>query len=79
MKGTVNNPTDLTLVPLGAGDLIDRAVRFYRKYFWTLVLIASPPVIVGTLISMAWTILGTKIFGHSIDKARYPVVRETKI
>ncbi len=48
--------------PLGAGDLIDRAVRFYRRFFWTFVLIASPPVIVGTLISVGWTILGRQVF-----------------
>ena len=50
--------TELSLVPLGAGDLIDRAVRFYRKFFWTFVLIAAPPVIVGTLVSVGWTITG---------------------
>jgi hypothetical protein len=38
--------------PLGAGDLIDRAVRLYRKNFWTLVRIASLPVIVSTIGSM---------------------------
>lgn len=60
----MNNPAehDISLAPLGAGDLIDRAVRFYRKYFWTFVLIASPPVIAGTLVSVGWTILGRQIF-----------------
>jgi hypothetical protein len=57
------------LQPLGAGDLIDRAVRFYRKFFWTFVLIASPPVIVGTLISVAWTLVGRQIF--SVSSGRY--------
>ena len=57
------------LAPLGAGDLIDRAVRFYRQFFWTLVLIASPPVIVGTVISVAWTIAAREIF--SIQANRY--------
>jgi hypothetical protein len=38
--------------PLGAGDLIDRAVRLYRKNFWTLVRIAVPPVLVSTFGSM---------------------------
>lgn len=32
----------MALVPLGAGDLIDRAVRFYHKNFWTFIWIASP-------------------------------------
>jgi len=52
----------ISLVPLGAGDLIDRAVRFYRRYFWTFVSIASPPVIVGTLVSVGWTVAGRQIF-----------------
>jgi hypothetical protein len=29
---------------LGAGDLIDRAIRFYRNNFWTFVWISSPPI-----------------------------------
>jgi hypothetical protein len=60
--------SDLSVVPLGAGDLIDRAVRFYRKFFWTFVLIASPPVLVGTLISVAWTVLGRQIFAIGADR-----------
>ncbi len=64
----MSDRTELSLVPLGAGDLIDRAVRFYRKYFWTFVLIASPPVIVGTLISVGWTVLGRKTFAPGADK-----------
>jgi len=49
--------------------LIDRAVRFYRKNFWTFVWIASPPIVVGTIISVVWTILGRQIFsaGASSD------------
>jgi len=67
MKGPqIQNP-DLSLAPLGAGDLIDRAVRFYRKNFWTFVVIASPPVIVGTVISVAWTIAGREIFNPGTD------------
>ena len=54
--------SQLSLVPLGAGDLIDRAVRFYRGNFWTFVLIAAPPVIVGTLISVGWTFLARSLF-----------------
>lgn len=58
-----------SLKPLGAGDLIDRAVRFYRKNFWTFVLIAAPPVILGTIISVGWTVVGRQIFtiGRSAD------------
>lgn len=54
--------SQLAIAPLGAGDLIDRAVRFYRQNFWTLVLIAAPPIIVGTLISIGWTFLGRGLF-----------------
>lgn len=53
---------NLQITPLGAGDLIDRAVRFYRQNFWTFVLIAAPPVLVGTLFSIGWTILGREFF-----------------
>lgn len=52
---------------LGAGDLIDRAVRFYRAFFWTFVLIAAPPVVVGTVISVAWTLIGREIFDLGAD------------
>lgn len=60
---------NITLAPLGAGDLIDRAVRFYRKNFWTFVLIAAPPIVLGTLISVGWTFAGRRIFsvGASAD------------
>jgi hypothetical protein len=53
----MNNSAEknIALAPLGAGDLIDRAVRFYRKNFWTFVWIAAPPIITGTLISVVWT------------------------
>jgi hypothetical protein len=55
------------LTPLGAGDLIDRAVRFYRRNFWTFVWIAAPPVVIGTLISVAWTIVGREIFSVGLS------------
>ncbi len=44
---------DLSLAPLGAGDLIDRAVRLYRQHFLTLIRIAAPPVLVS---AVGWTI-----------------------
>jgi len=56
----------LALIPLGPGDLIDRAVRFYRHNFWTFVFIAAPPVITGTLISVGWTFLARSLFSVSI-------------
>ena len=40
---------ELSLAPLGAGDLIDRAVRLYRRHFLTLIRIAAPPVLVSAL------------------------------
>lgn len=61
------DPTQ-SLSPLGAGDLIDRAIRFYRKYFWTFIFIASPPVIAGTLISVGWTVTGRQIFSIGADR-----------
>lgn len=52
----------LSLTPLGAGDLIDRAVRFYRQNFWTFVWIAAPPILIGTLLSIIWTMLAGGLF-----------------
>ena len=46
----------LPLAPLGAGDLIDRAVRLYRNHFFTLIRIASPPVVVAAAGSVLWAI-----------------------
>lgn len=57
--------SQLSLVPLGPGDLIDRAVRFYRRNFWTFVFIAAPPVITGTVISVGWTFLARSLFSVS--------------
>ncbi|MEO8042239.1 MAG: hypothetical protein ABI646_06510 [Acidobacteriota bacterium] len=62
MSQKASSNSHLSLVPLGPGDLIDRAVRFYRLNFWTFVFIASPPVIVGTLISVAWTFVARSLF-----------------
>lgn len=47
---------DLALQPLGAGDLIDRAVRLYRRHFLTLIRIAAPPVLVSAFGSTLTTI-----------------------
>lgn len=59
-----------SLAPLGAGDLIDRAVRFYRNNFWTFVWIAAPPILLGTLLSIGWTVLGRELF--SLGASRTP-------
>ena len=51
----------LPLAPLGAGDLIDRAVRLYRRHLTTLIRIAAPPVVIsaagGVLMSISWRAL----------------------
>jgi hypothetical protein len=39
--------SQLPLQPLGAGDLIDRAVRLYRRHLFVLIRTAAPPVIIA--------------------------------
>jgi hypothetical protein len=51
-----SSANDLHLVPLGAGDLIDRAVRLYRRHLLTLMRIAAPPVVISAIGSVLWTI-----------------------
>lgn len=46
----------MPLSPLGAGDLIDRAVRLYRRHFTTLIAIATPPVVISAAGYVLWTI-----------------------
>lgn len=48
--------SQLALAPLGAGDLIDRAVRLYRRHFLTLIRIAAPPVLLSAFGSTVTTI-----------------------
>jgi len=52
------SPTQLPLAPLGAGDLIDRAVRLYRRHLFVLIRTAAPPVIIvaagGIIFSISW-------------------------
>lgn len=75
MDPSANPQAGLSVSALGAGDLIDRAVRFYRKYFWTFILIAAPPVVVGTVISVLWTFTGRQLFSvgdaYSAETAFY--------
>lgn len=52
----MSNTTELSLAPLGAGDLIDRAVRLYRRHFVVLIKIAAPPVFVSAVGSVIWAI-----------------------
>ena len=65
MQQNISVDSQLSLVPLGPGDLIDRAVRFYRGNFWTFVFIAAPPVVTGTIISVGWTFLARSFFSVS--------------
>ena len=46
--------SQLTIAPLGSGDLIDRAVRLYRRHLFILIRIAAPPV---TVASIGWILL----------------------
>lgn len=62
MNDEKNRSNATAITTLGAGDLIDRAIRFYRNNFWTFILIAAPPVVIGTLLSVGWTIAGRQIF-----------------
>jgi len=45
--------TQLPLAPLGAGDLIDRAVRLYRRHLFVLIRTAAPPVII---VAAGWVL-----------------------
>jgi type III secretory pathway component EscS len=57
-----SSANDLHLVPLGAGDLIDRAVRLYRRHLFTLMRIAAPPVVVSAIGWVMWTIGWRQVF-----------------
>jgi hypothetical protein len=59
----------LSLAPLGAGDLIDRAVRLYRQHFMTLIGIAAPPVVVSAIGSTLFTI-GVREVSNTPSEAR---------
>lgn len=69
MKDSHKNHASLSLTPLGAGDLIDRAVRFYRNNFWTFVWIAAPPILFGTMISIGWTAFGRDFLGINLSNS----------
>ncbi|HEY8203780.1 MAG TPA: hypothetical protein VIF81_03555 [Pyrinomonadaceae bacterium] len=66
MNGPAN---ELALAPLGAGDLIDRAVRLYRRHFLTLIRIAAPPVLVSAAGSTLTTI-AIRAIGATPSSAR---------
>jgi hypothetical protein len=62
MSETSSETVQLPLAPLGSGDLIDRAVRLYRRHLLVLIRTAAPPVIVT---AVGWILLGiyfTRLF-----------------
>ena len=52
------SPSQLPLAPLGAGDLIDRAVRLYRRHLFVLIRTAAPPVII---IAAGWILFSISV------------------
>jgi hypothetical protein len=54
--------TDLPLAPLGAGDLIDRAVRLYRRHLFVLIRTAAPPVLIVAAGSILFSISVRRVF-----------------
>src|SRR6185437_14490450 len=54
--------TQLPLAPLGAGDLIDRAVRLYRRHLFVLIRTAAPPVIIAAAGWILFSIFFKRIF-----------------
>ncbi|HWS55602.1 MAG TPA: hypothetical protein VN228_15795 [Pyrinomonadaceae bacterium] len=46
----------LQLAPLGAGDLIDRTVRLYRRHFMALIRASAPPVLIGAVGAVMWSV-----------------------
>ncbi len=54
--------SQLPLQPLGAGDLIDRAVRLYRRHLFVLIRTAAPPVIIAAAGSIVFWLSFKNIF-----------------
>lgn len=52
------SPSQLPLAPLGAGDLIDRAVRLYRRHLSVLIRTAAPPVMI---IAAGWILFSISV------------------
>ena len=50
--------SQLPLAPLGAGDLIDRAVRLYRRHLFVLIRTAAPPVII---VAAGWIVFSISV------------------
>lgn len=54
--------SQLPLAPLGAGDLIDRAVRLYRRHLFVLIRTAAPPVIIVAAGWILFSISAKRVF-----------------
>jgi hypothetical protein len=54
--------TQLSIAPLGAGDLIDRAVRLYRRHLFVLIRTAAPPVIIVAAGSILFSLSFRRVF-----------------
>jgi len=52
----------LQIAPLGAGDLIDRAVRLYRRHLFVLIRTAAPPVIIAAAGWIVFSISMQRVF-----------------
>lgn len=57
--------SQLPLAPLGAGDLIDRAVRLYRRHLFVLIRTAAPPVIIVAIGWIVFSITIRRVFAAS--------------
>jgi hypothetical protein len=62
----------LQLAPLGAGDLIDRTVRLYRRHFGALVRASAPPVVVSAVGTVLWSV-SVRSLGATQSEARLAV------
>lgn len=58
-----SSAAQLQLAPLGAGDLIDRAVRLYRRHLFVLIRTAAPPVIIAAVGWIVFWISAERAFG----------------
>ena len=54
--------SQLPLAPLGAGDLIDRAVRLYRRHLFVLIRTAAPPVIIVAAGWILFSLSARRVF-----------------
>lgn len=62
MAETSSETVHLPLAPLGSGDLIDRAVRLYRRHLFVLIRTAAPPVIVTAAGYILFGVYGPRLF-----------------